>query len=74
MGNTGDSHGQHLHFELHLGRWNDNKTNAINPLPLLGVGDGEDEGGGGWTPRPPSEFIPINRHNTNMRRMGVRGR
>lgn len=36
MGNTGDSHGQHLHFELHKGRWNINKTNAVNPLNYLG--------------------------------------
>lgn len=36
MGNTGDSEGQHLHFELHVGRWNLNKTNAIDPLTMLG--------------------------------------
>ncbi|MGO5011134.1 LysM peptidoglycan-binding domain-containing protein [Niallia sp. Sow4_A1] len=35
MGNTGDSTGQHLHFELHIGRWNNNKTNAVNPLPYF---------------------------------------
>ncbi|MET3699017.1 sporulation related protein [Bacillus oleivorans] len=35
MGNTGDSSGQHLHFELHRGRWNINKTNAVNPLSYL---------------------------------------
>ncbi|QWI72970.1 peptidoglycan DD-metalloendopeptidase family protein (plasmid) [Bacillus mycoides] len=34
MGNTGDSLGQHLHFELHTGEWNLNKTNAIDPLPF----------------------------------------
>ncbi|PLR82561.1 murein hydrolase activator EnvC family protein [Bacillus sp. V33-4] len=30
MGNTGDSDGQHLHFELHKGYW-DGQKNAINP-------------------------------------------
>ncbi|WP_257151737.1 M23 family metallopeptidase, partial [Bacillus pseudomycoides] len=40
MGNTGDSSGQHLHFELHKGRWNINKNNAVNPLDYVGKGDG----------------------------------
>ncbi|MFD0772086.1 SH3 domain-containing protein [Bacillus sp. CGMCC 1.60114] len=35
MGNTGHSYGQHLHFELHNGEWNFEKTNAVNPLPFL---------------------------------------
>ncbi|MGG1574638.1 murein hydrolase activator EnvC family protein [Fictibacillus sp. NRS-1165] len=35
MGNTGHSYGQHLHFELHKGPWNINKTNAVNPLPYI---------------------------------------
>jgi hypothetical protein len=37
MGNTGDSSGQHLHFELHVGRWNESKSNAVDPIPYLGV-------------------------------------
>ncbi|PGW30425.1 peptidase M23 [Bacillus cereus] len=40
MGNTGQSEGQHLHFEMHKGRWNDSKSNAVNPLDYLGKGDG----------------------------------
>ena len=35
MGNTGDSQGQHLHFELHVGEWNQSKSNAVNPMPYL---------------------------------------
>lgn len=41
MGNTGDSTGQHLHFELHRGRWNMSKSNAVNPLNYLREGDEE---------------------------------
>lgn len=32
MGNTGGSTGQHLHFELHKGGWNNAYTNEVNPL------------------------------------------
>ncbi|MGH0838438.1 M23 family metallopeptidase, partial [Bacillus cereus] len=39
MGNTGESSGQHLHFELHKGRWDASKSNAVNPLDYLGKGD-----------------------------------
>lgn len=35
MGSTGDSTGQHLHFEIHKGQWNPNKTNAVAPLPYI---------------------------------------
>jgi murein DD-endopeptidase MepM/ murein hydrolase activator NlpD len=35
QGNTGVSFGQHLHFELHKGALNANKSNAINPLEYL---------------------------------------
>lgn len=37
MGNTGDSQGQHLHFEIHKGPWNDAKSNAVNPLNYISV-------------------------------------
>ncbi|SDY37781.1 M23 family metallopeptidase [Bacillus sp. 166amftsu] len=46
MGNTGQSSGQHLHFELHKGRWNINKSNAVNPLDYLGKEDGGNTGNG----------------------------
>lgn len=35
MGNTGQSTGQHLHFELHKGGWNQSKSNAINPVGIV---------------------------------------
>jgi murein DD-endopeptidase MepM/ murein hydrolase activator NlpD len=35
MGSTGDSTGQHLHFELHRGQWNASKSNAINPVGIV---------------------------------------
>ncbi|MGM9925973.1 MAG: peptidoglycan DD-metalloendopeptidase family protein [Bacillus sp. (in: firmicutes)] len=35
MGNTGQSHGVHLHFEVHEQHWSVAKENAINPLMVL---------------------------------------
>lgn len=35
MGSTGESTGQHLHFELHKGEWNYAKSNAINPVGIV---------------------------------------
>ncbi|HAQ07589.1 MAG TPA: hypothetical protein DCR24_08745 [Bacillus bacterium] len=32
MGNTGDSKGKHLHFEIHEGQWNYEKSNSVDPL------------------------------------------
>src|SRR5690606_24396045 len=39
MGNTGDSTGQHLHFEIHKGSWNMAKSNAVDPLDYIEKND-----------------------------------
>nr|WP_295971751.1 peptidoglycan DD-metalloendopeptidase family protein [uncultured Bacillus sp.] len=36
MGNTGDSSGVHLHFEVHMKEWTFDKKNAVNPMTALG--------------------------------------
>ena len=36
MGNTGNSSGVHLHFEIHEKEWTVTKENAINPILALG--------------------------------------
>lgn len=35
MGNTGSSTGQHLHFEIHVGRWATGQPNAVDPAKYI---------------------------------------
>lgn len=37
MGNTGRSFGSHLHFEIHKGKWVNQKTGVLNPLRFINL-------------------------------------
>lgn len=37
LGNTGNSTGPHLHFEIHVGEWNGSRSNAVNPLNYISL-------------------------------------
>jgi murein DD-endopeptidase MepM/ murein hydrolase activator NlpD len=37
-GSTGNSTGQHLHFEIHEGKWEQGQPNAVDPLEYIEVG------------------------------------
>lgn len=41
MGNTGESEGLHLHFELNIPEWVQGGANAVDPIPYLEDGEGQ---------------------------------
>ena len=76
MGSTGLSYGIHLHFEVAYENANwGTERGTIDPQIYLGLetDPGQPDPG---QPGQPGVGLPIylNRHSTNMRRMGVRGR
>ncbi|WP_339164711.1 M23 family metallopeptidase [Siminovitchia sp. FSL W7-1587] len=45
MGNTGNSKGQHLHFEIHQPSWNGSKSYALNPMNYISNREGKFKSG-----------------------------
>lgn len=37
LGNSGNSTGPHVHFEIHVGEWNGSRSNAVNPLNYISL-------------------------------------
>jgi murein DD-endopeptidase MepM/ murein hydrolase activator NlpD len=66
MGSTGESTGQHLHFELHKGRWNIKKTNAVDPLNYVGVEDVKPV-----TVSATKQYINLHKHMTVWNHYGL---
>ncbi|MFJ8118355.1 M23 family metallopeptidase [Bacillus mycoides] len=65
MGNTGQSSGQHLHFELHKGRWDASKSNAVNPLDYLGKGGNTTDPSENKPVQPTGIGIAVNKYSNN---------
>ncbi|WP_042346299.1 peptidoglycan DD-metalloendopeptidase family protein [Bacillus massiliigorillae] len=56
MGNTGNSSGTHLHFEVHKRHWSVAKENAINPLIVLHKQESE------WASKKAVEAMSLHRN------------
>ena len=71
MGTTGSSTGIHLHFQIATSPTGfHTEDGTIDPEIYLDM----DFGGGTGPETPENAYFITNRHSTNMRRMGTRGR
>ncbi|WNB92534.1 M23 family metallopeptidase [Bacillus sp. NEB1478] len=65
MGNTGNSTGQHLHFEVHQPYWTSAKTYAVNPMNYIPTWEGKYKTGSFTTQVGTDTIYPISYNGDN---------